>query len=150
MTYLKNECKLGNSGVIAYLPALGHCLDFLRFKGLRADLIATFITTEVVFLSRAKQRLRKKMRVEWNTVLSIEHLENINCWASLAELQEVLPFHETRFAQVINLAKGNDVSPHDLTFATSFVVTVLFLKVKGSRPMTYQFLTIEMVRLAFN
>ena len=149
MTFLENECKLGNSGVIAYLLALGHCLDFLRFKGLRADLIATFITTEV-FLSRAKQCLRKKMRVEWNTVLSIEHLENINCWASLAELQEVLPFHETRFAQVINLAKGNDVSPHDLTFATSFVVTVLFLKVKGSRPMTYQFLTIEMVRSAFN
>ena len=149
MTFLENECKLGNSGVIAYLLALGHCLDFLRFKGLRADLIATFITTEV-FLSRAKQCLRKKMRFEWNTVLSIEHLENINCWASLAELQEVLPFHETRFAQVINLAKGNDVSPHDLTFATSFVVTVLFLKVKGSRPMTYQFLTIEMVRSAFN
>ena len=147
MTFLENECKLGNSGVIAYLLALGHCLDFLRFKGLRADLIATFITTEV-FLSRAKQCLRKKMRVEWNTVLSIEHLENINCWASLAELQEVLPFHETRFAQVINLAKGNAVSPHDLTFATSFVVTVLFLKVKGSRPMTYQFLTVEMVRSA--
>ena len=68
----------------------------------------------------------------------------------MAELQEVLPFHETRFAQVINLAKENDVSPHDLTFATSFVVTVLFLKVKGSHPMTDQFLTIEMVRSAFN
>ena len=149
MTYLEEQCKLGNSGIISYLQSLSHCLDFLRFKGLRANEISTLITTEV-FLSRAKQCLRKKLRVEWNTVLSIEHLEDINCWASLGELQKVLLFHENRFEQVINLAKGNAVIPHDLTFATSFLVTVLFLKVKGSRPMTYQFLTIEMMRSAFN
>ena len=71
-------------------------------------------------------------------------------WASLGDLQKVLLFHENRFQQVINLAKGNAVIPHDLTFATSFLMTVLFLKVKGSRPMTYQFLTIEMMRSAFN
>ena len=148
-TYLEEQCKLGNSGIISYLQSLSHCLDFLRFKGLKANEISTLITTEV-FFSRAKQCLRKKLRVEWNTVLSIEHLEDINCWASLGDLQKVLPFHENRFQQVINLAKGNAVIPHDLTFATSFLVTVLFLKVKGSRPMTYQFLTIEMMRSAFN
>ena len=148
MTYLEKSCKLGNSGVISYLQALTHGLDFLRYKGLTADKVATLITTEV-FLARAKQCMRKKLRVEWNTVLSIEHLENRNCWATLADLQKVSPYHESRFDQVINLAKGDATSPHDLTFATSFLVTVLFLKVKGSRPMTYQFLTMEMVRSAF-
>ena len=147
MTFLEEECKLASAGVIAYLQSLSHCLDFLRFQGLRADSIATLVTTEV-FLSRAKQCLRKKMRVEWKTVLSIEHLESVNCWASLTELQKVLPFYEVRFAQVVNLARGDAVGPHDLTFATSFIVTVMFLKVKGSRPMTYQFLTVPMVRSA--
>ena len=32
------------------------------------------------------------------------------------------------------------IAPHDLSFATSFIVAVLFLMVKGSRPMTYKHL----------
>jgi len=40
------------------------------------------------------------------------------------------------------------VSPSDLTFATKFVAVYLFIKVKGSRPMTYQYLTVDMVRTA--
>ena len=40
------------------------------------------------------------------------------------------------------------VNPSDLTFATKFVAVYLFIKVKGSRPMTYQYLTVDMVRAA--
>ena len=90
----------------------------------------------------------KKLRLEWNTVLSMEHLENRNCWAILADLQKVSPYHESRFDQIVNLAKGDATSQHDLTFATLFLVTVLFLKVKGNRPMTYKFFTMENVRSA--
>ena len=31
-----------------------------------------------------------------------------------------------------------------MTFATGFVATVLFIKIKGARPMTFQYLTIPM------
>ena len=143
LTFLEKECKLGKPGMISYLQSLSHSLDFLRCKGIRADKMAVFLTTEV-FLSRAKQCLRKKMRVEWNTLLSIEHLESINCWASLADLQKVIPFHEDRYNQVVNLAEMNAHIAHDLSFASSFVVSLLFLNVKGSRPMTFQFLTVKM------
>ena len=37
------------------------------------------------------------------------------------------------------------IAAHDLSFATSFIVAALFLMVKASRPMTYQFLTVQMV-----
>ena len=37
------------------------------------------------------------------------------------------------------------VNPLDLTFATKFVAVYLFIKVKGSRPMTYQNLTVDMI-----
>lgn len=37
MTFLEEECKLASAGVNAYLQSLNHCLDFLRFQGLRAD-----------------------------------------------------------------------------------------------------------------
>ena len=58
-----------------------------------------------VFLSRAKQCLRKKMRIEWNTVLSVEHLESINCWATLAELQNVILLYLDKYKQIIKLCK---------------------------------------------
>ena len=132
------------------LPSIADSLfGLFAFQRVSSHKAATLITTEV-FLSRAKQCFRKKMRVEWKSVLSIEHFESMNCLASLADLQKVLPFHEERFKQVTKLAKGNAVIPHDLTFATSFLVAVLFLKIKGSRPMTFQFLTVEMMRSAFD
>ena len=40
------------------------------------------------------------------------------------------------------------VNPSDLTSATKFVAVYLFIKVKGSRPMTYQYLTVDMFRAA--
>lgn len=56
MTHLEEYCKLGNSGIVAYLQSISHCLDFLRFKGLRTNAIAALITAEVL-LTRAKQCL---------------------------------------------------------------------------------------------
>lgn len=144
IVYLETECKMGKPGIISYLQSLGHCLDFFRYQGINSKQMANFMTSEV-FLSRAKQCLRKKMRVEWNSVLSIETLESKNCWATLDDLQRVLPFHEARFKQVLTLAENNNHSTRDLSFATSFIVALLFLKVKGSRPMTYQFITIPMI-----
>ena len=147
LKFLEDDCKVGKPGMISYLHSLSHGLDFLRYKGIRADKITIFLSTEV-FLSRAKQCLRRKMRVEWNTLLSIEHLESINCWASLADLQKVIPYHEIKYKQVVNLAQINAHIAHDLSFASSFVISLLFLKVKGSRPMTFQFLTVKMLSSA--
>ena len=43
---------------------------------------------------------------------------------------------------------SGQVNPLDLPFATKFVAVYFFIKVKGSRPMTYQYLTVDMVRKA--
>ena len=40
------------------------------------------------------------------------------------------------------------MNPSDLTFATKFVAMYLFIKVKGSRPMTYQYLTVDVIATA--
>ena len=86
------------------------------------------------------------MRLEWNTILSMEYLQSINCWATLEDLQSVIPYHSDKYAQIlINCGGESVISPHELSFATSFVVVVLFIMVKATRPMTYQYLTIDMV-----
>lgn len=88
------------------------------------------------------------MKLQWNHVLSVEHLESINCWATLEEMQTVIPFHKDRFEQIIINAKSADVyiSASDLSFATAYVIALLFLEVKGTRPMTYIFLTKNMIK----
>jgi len=149
LQYLDKECELGKPGVISYLQSLCHCLDFIRYQGITSSKITVFMATEV-YLSRAKQSLRKKMRVEWNSLLSIEHFESINCWATLTELQTVIPFYEDKYYQIVKLCKTGGGNPHDLSFATSFIVSLFFLRVKGSRPMTFQFLTMPMIISAFN
>ena len=35
---------------------------------------------------------------------------------------------------------------HSATFATSFIVAVLFLMMETSRPMTYKHLTVDMIK----
>ena len=42
-------------------------------------------------------------------------------------------------------SRFTSIAAHDLLFATSFIVAALFLMVKAPRPMTYQFLTVQMV-----
>ena len=102
-----------------------------------------------ILLSRTRKLLPKKMRTEWNTTLDVNYLDKLGCWASLDEMQSVLPYHQPRFTQIIaDVKKASDVvRPYDLSFCTHFIVAMLFLNVKASRPMTYQqLLTVEMVQ----
>ena len=88
------------------------------------------------------------MKVTWNSVLSVEYLSEMNCWASLQDLQKVIPFHSDKYKQIILNASTplTSIPSHDLSFCTAFIISVLFLMVKASRPMTYQFLTVQMVK----
>lgn len=65
-------------------------------------------------------------------------------------MEKVIPFHLQRFKSVIDkCAKPSEnVNVQDLTFLSRFVITLMFLKVKCTRPMTYQFLTVEMIETA--
>ena len=71
-------------------------------------------------------------------------------WATMEELLDIVYFHLPRYQQTVKTCQNNpgQVNPSDLTFATNFLATYLFIKVKGSRPMTYQYLTVEMVKAA--
>ena len=86
------------------------------------------------------------MRAEWNVLLSIDYLSSIDCWANLEEMQQVIPFHGDKFTQILLNSSSIDavVPAHDLSFATGYIIDVLFIMVKASRPMTFQFLTLSM------
>ena len=53
-----------------------------------------------------------------------------------------------RYKQIIlnSTTPSSCKATHDLSFATSFIVAVLFLMVKASRPMNYKHLAVEMIK----
>ena len=87
------------------------------------------------------------MKSDWREVLSADYLNSINYWAKLEELQKIIPYHSENYKQIIlnTSSPFASIPEHDLSFLTSFIIAALFLMVKASRSMTYQFLTVQMV-----
>ena len=90
------------------------------------------------------------MRLQWTQDLDIETLEARGHWATMEELLGVVKFHLPPYENTVKICKSSpaQVNPSDLTFATKFVAMYLFIKVKGSRPMAYQYLTVDMIAIA--
>ena len=80
----------------------------------------------------------------------MDTLEVRGHWATMEELLEVVKIHLLCYENTVKICKSSptQVNPLDLTFATKFVAMYLFIKVKGSRPMTYQYLTVGMIATA--
>ena len=83
------------------------------------------------------------MGIQWNSELDTDSLEKRGHWATIEDLQAVLPFHLDHYKETMDCCRKypSSVPSKDLTFATRFVAV---LRIKGTRPMTYQFLTVDM------
>ncbi|CAB3987981.1 partial [Paramuricea clavata] len=145
----RDKWCIGQSGRIAYVGSISDLLDFRKFNRPPASVLQNFAVTEV-YVKRARKCLAKDMRSNWTTELDVETLESRRSWATLSEVQSVIPFHMERYESVLEncMTHPASVRPGDVTFATRFVAAYLFLKVKGCRPMTYQHLTLRMFESA--
>ena len=62
--YLQNEWKIGYLGVIDYMNALGHLLDFRRtFSNSASENVSVFLASEM-YLQKVKRFLSKKMKLQ--------------------------------------------------------------------------------------
>ena len=147
--FLQDECKLGHGGRLGYIDAISDLMDFRKINGASDAVLRNLSATEL-YLKRARKTVAKMMRLQWSQDLDIDTLEARGHWATMDELLRVVTFHLPRFENTVKTCKKcpNQVNPSDLTFATRFVSMYLFIKVKGSRPMTYQYLTVDMVNAA--
>ena len=144
--YLQDDWKLRYSGVVGYLGAIEHAIDYLHCNG-GFEKGRDILHIVEIYVTRTKKSLSKKMPLEWNKVLDIDYLEKQGCWATFQDMQSVIPFHKPRFLKIIENATIADspIRPADLSFATHYITAMLFLSIKATRPMTYQFLTVSMV-----
>ena len=90
------------------------------------------------------------MKLQWTQDLDIKTLEARGHWATMEELLEMVKIHLLRYKNTVKIYKSSltQVNPSDLTYGTKFVAIYLFIKVKGSHPMTYQYLTLDMIATA--
>ena len=120
-----------------------------KVNGESESVLRGLASTEI-YLKKVRKTVSKMMRLQWTSELDIDALEAKGHWATLELLLEVvgryLPYYENLLKSCKK--KPGAVLPIDLSFATKFLVVFLFIKVKGSRPMTYQYLTVEMVNKA--
>ena len=147
--YLQGECKLGQGGRLDYIDAIAGLNDFRKINGASDKVLRNLSSTEL-YLKKAHKTVAKMMRLQWTRDLDIETQDARGHWATMEELLEVVTFHLPRYENTLKTCKTipGQVNLSHLTFATKFVAVYLFIKVKGSRPMTYQYLTVDMVRTA--
>ena len=141
--------KVSSSAALNYMKSIGDLMDFRKANGVTDDVLRSFAVGEV-YIRRGKENLSKKKRVEYSRNLDLEQLICRQSWASVEEMEEVIPYHSPRYQHLIKKCKESNSSPSisDLAFATRFIATFLFLRVKCTRPMTYQFITLQMVEEA--
>ena len=147
--FLQDECKLGHGGRLGYIDAISDLMDFRKINGASDTVLRNLSATEL-YLKRARKTVAKMMRLQWSQDLDIDTLEARGHWATMDELLRVMTIYSPRFENTVKTCKNcpNQVNPSDSTFARRFASMYLFIKVKGSRPMTYQYLTVDMVNAA--
>ena len=144
--YLNSFLK--TSGVTDYMNARGRLLDFRRSYNDLTKIHNSMLIPSEIHIQRVKRYLSKKMKSDWREVLGVDYLNSISDWAKHEQLQKVISYHSDKYKQIIFFNASSpltSVVAHDLSFATSFIVAALFLMVKASRPMTYQFLTVQII-----
>ena len=141
------EWGLKAAGSLSYIHAITDLLDHRKCQGVPDASLRLFAVTEV-YLRRSKTTLYKKRHLEYSRDLSLEALMAKGSWASLDEIEQVIPHHSPRYEQLYKQAsdsKADRLSVSDLAFASRFIISFLLLRVKCTRPMSLQFLTIQMV-----
>ena len=143
------DWKISSSAALNYMKSISDLMDWRKASGVTDDVLRSFTMSEV-YIRRGKENLSKQKKLEYSRNLDLEQLICRQSWATVEEMEKVIPYHTPRYKHVLDLCKAENSSPNvsQLAFATRFISTFLFLRVKCSRPMTYQYITLQMIEEA--
>ena len=152
MNFLKvitEQWKISSSAALNYMKSINDLLDFRKANGVSDDVLRSYTVTEV-YIRRGKENLAKQKKLEYSRNLDLERLIARESWATIEEMEQVIPYHSPKYKHILKQCNADDAQPSisHLAFATRFIATFLFLRVKCTRPMTYQFITIPMLKTA--
>ena len=143
---MQDEWNLGHAGRIGYLDAIAELGDFRKVNGASESVLRGLSCTEL-YLKKVHKTVSKMMRLQWTSELDIDPLEAKGHWTTLEELG-------SRGATLAALRKRAEVmqgkSRFDIPACLIFCYQISrrISPYMSSRPMTYQYLTVEMVNKA--
>eukprot|EP00112_Aurelia_sp_Birch-Aquarium-sp1_P005087 Seg1577.9 transcript_id=Seg1577.9/GoldUCD/mRNA.D3Y31 product="hypothetical protein" protein_id=Seg1577.9/GoldUCD/D3Y31 len=116
---IEKDYDVGPSGRIGYINAVLELIDFRKCKGASYSMLQNFVKAEVC-LKRSRKLFGKELSSNWSINLDIDTLEAKHEWATIEELQRVLPFHLPRYKDVLKKCKTTpkEVSLGELSSAT--------------------------------
>ena len=146
---MENNWKVGHSGRLSYLNALHDLMDIRKFSRPPCNVLCYFAITDI-YIKRAKRLVSRNMRVQRIKDHDVDSMEGKGNWASIEELQTVIPFNRGHFEDILHRCKESPSSilSSELTFATRYLAVFLFIEVKCARPMTYRYLTVDICEKA--
>ena len=152
MKFLKciaEEWGLKSTGALSYLQAVEDLCDYRKCQGIPDTTLRLLSITEV-YIRRSKSTLYKKRNVEYSRDLTLEKLIARDSWASLENMEKVIPYHSPKYEYLVKKtgAASTSLTVSELAFTTRFIITFLFLRVKCTRPMSLQYLTLDMIKRA--
>ena len=92
MHIMTTEWGLTSSAALNYLKAMSDLLDFRKAHGISDAVLRSFTVTEV-YIRRGKENLRKRKVLEYGRNLDLESLIARDSWASIEEMEQVIPYH---------------------------------------------------------
>ena len=126
---ITEEWKLSSSASLNYMKSISDLMDFRKANGVGDDVLRAFTVSEV-YIRRGRENLARKKWIEYSRNLDLEQLICRQSWASVEEMEKVIPFHSPRYEYVLKLCKDASKSPSisELAFASRFIATFLFLR----------------------
>ncbi len=139
---------LKSSGVLSYLRTISDLIDYRKTLGLSDDVLRRFAVTEI-YIRKCKSYMNRKKNMEYTRDLALENLIQKDQWTDLKQIESVIPFHTPKFTSIIKKCKEmEELSVSEKAAASRYVICFLFLRVKCTRSMSIQFLTLDMMKEA--
>ena len=111
LTVLEKEWKLSFSGALNYIRSIEDLVDFRKASGVTDSNLRCFTVTEV-YLRRAKENFRKKKHLECTRNFDLETLIARESWATLEEMETVIPYHIGNFKRIVEKCKIQSPFPN--------------------------------------
>jgi hypothetical protein len=149
LSHLSRDLGFASSGILAYVKAIKSLLDFRKTSPLSDNVLRSFTILDT-YLTRATSNYTRLRTDECKRNMSLENLIARDSWATVEDMSAVLPFHTDRFLELSKRCKEapQSMNKMELAFITRFIITFLFVRVKGARPKTFKLITIAMFKYA--
>ena len=132
---MEEKWELSYSASLNYMRAVNDLMDFRKSAGVTDNVLRSFTVTEV-YLRRGIGNIARKKKINYSRNLDLEQLIARNSWATIEEMEKVIPHHAPKFQNIVrSIKETGSASLSDIAFATRFIITFLFLRVKCTRPV---------------